>query len=206
MTTARGPQHSLGPGGEERPHALSYPKAIALFVVALGLGVYLVQLGGGQSGRHVAATSPAASRTATSSGAPTSSSAPTSSTSGAPSGGSSSPTTTIPPGETASPSVKVLVANASQTNGVAAAYTSELSSSGWGTLTPVTALTAEQTSSVYYAPGEQAAAQAIAARLGILASAVQPLGVTTPVGGTTGADVVVVIGDDLAAKAPGTAG
>jgi hypothetical protein len=70
----------------------------------------------------------------------------------------------------------------------------------------VTALTAEQTSSVYYAPGEQAAAQAIAARLGILASAVQPLGVTTPVGGTTGADVVVVIGDDLAAKAPGTAG
>lgn len=162
-----------------------------MLVVAVGLGAYLVTLG---AGRH-----PPASATTTTTTTTTTTSPRTSPK-------STSTTTTTAPGAQPSTSVKVLVANASQTNGIATYYSGKLAAAGWGTLTPVTATTALATSSLYYATGEQRAARAIAVALGIAPSAVQPFGPVLPVANTAGADVVVVAGDDLASKVPASAG
>jgi hypothetical protein len=99
--------------------------------------------------------------------------------------------------------VKVLVANASTTNGVAAGYSTALQHAGWTVLPPVTAKPpAEATSSVYYATNKRSDADAVAAALGVPASAVLPVSPATPVAVTTGADVIVLVGSDLAAKTP----
>ncbi|MHB1848887.1 MAG: LytR C-terminal domain-containing protein [Acidimicrobiales bacterium] len=206
MTTARGaqPQPPRG-GGPESPPAWSLGKAIGVAVVAVALGAYLVALGGGphspaSAASHAASTSapakPTTSQPTTSQ--PTTSQPPTTkppTTSSTPSGASS----------TARPSgtVKVLVANASQTNGVAAYYSGKLAAAGWGTLTPTTATTAEASSTIYYATGQQQDALAIAAALGIPSSSVHPLASSiVPVLSATQAGVVVVAGNDLAAKVP----
>lgn len=183
MTTARGPDHPSNRGGHQS--AISYPKALAVLLVGMALGGYLLQLGGGHTTPPAAAGPPPSSSTTT-----------TTTSTTAPSSKSSKPA--------ASRTVTILVANGSQTNGVAGFYTGKLAAAGWGTLTAVSALTAFATSSVWYASGQQSSADAVATELGVPTSAVQPVGPTTPVPGATAADVVVVIGDDLAAKVPTT--
>ena len=216
MTTARGaqPQPPRG-GGPESPPAWSLGKAIGVVVVAVALGAYLVALGGGphspaSAASHAASTSASAkpSTSQPSTSQPTTSQPPTSQPK------TSQPPTTKPPTTSSTPSgasstarpsgtVKVLVANASQTNGVAAYYSGKLAAAGWGTLTPTTATTAEASSAIYYATGQQQDALAIAAALGIPSSSVHPLASSiVPVLSATLADVVVVAGNDLAAKVP----
>lgn len=101
-------------------------------------------------------------------------------------------TTTVPHA-----SVSVVVANATQTNALAAHYSSVLTAQGWKVGTPADATTSEATSSVYYAAGEQGPAGIIATELGIKPTAVLPLTTAVPVANTSGTDVVVVIGSDL---------
>jgi hypothetical protein len=99
--------------------------------------------------------------------------------------------------------VTVLVANSSTTGGVAAGYSTVLQHAGWTLLPPVTAKApVHATSSVYYAANKRPDADVIAAALGIPDSAVFPVSAATPVTDTAGADVVLVIGSDLAAKTP----
>jgi hypothetical protein len=99
--------------------------------------------------------------------------------------------------------VRVLVANSSTTGGVAAGYSTVLQHAGWTLLPPVTGKPpVHATSSVYYAANKRPDADAIAAALGIPDSAVFPVSAATPVTNTAGADVVLVIGSDLAAKTP----
>jgi hypothetical protein len=105
-------------------------------------------------------------------------------------------TTTEPHG-----SVTVLVANATQANGLAAHYSTALQAGGWNMETPTDASTTEATSTVYYAAGQQGSADAIATALGLKSSAVAPLTAQVPVPGATGIDVVVVVGSDLVAGA-----
>jgi len=101
--------------------------------------------------------------------------------------------------------VKVLVANASTTNGVAAGYSTALQHAGWRMLPPVTAKPPVQaTSSVYYAANMRSQADAVAVALGIPSPAVLPVSPATPVASTAGADVIVFIGSDLAARTPPT--
>jgi LytR cell envelope-related transcriptional attenuator len=173
-----------GRGGPGAPRHWSPLRALVLVAVFVALGAYLIDLG---AGRHPPASAASSSSTTTTTTAPTT---------------PSTTTTTAPSGVQPSKTVNVLVANASQTNGIAAYYSGKLAAAGWGTLTPVTATTATATSSVYYATGQQQSAQAVAVSLGVPTSAVQPLGSTVPVASTTGADVVVVAGNDLAAKVP----
>ena len=101
-------------------------------------------------------------------------------------------------------SVSVVVANATNTNGLAQHYTTVIGGSGWSMKTPVDAATTEATSAVYYAAGQQQAATQIASSIGIKAAQVQPLTTSTPVSGVAGTDVVVVIGQDLANAAAGS--
>jgi hypothetical protein len=105
-------------------------------------------------------------------------------------------TTTIPHS-----AVTVVVANATETNGLAAHFSSVLGAQGWAVQTPTDAATTEATSSVYYAAGEQAAATSIATTLGVASTNVLALTTSVPVTGVSGDDVVVVIGADLAAQA-----
>jgi len=101
-------------------------------------------------------------------------------------------TTTVPHS-----SVTVVVANATETNGLAAHYSSVLTAQGWAVQTPVDAATTEAASSVYYAAGQQESAAAIATALGLKPAAVVPLTSAVPVTGVSGDDVVVVVGSDL---------
>lgn len=184
MRSQRGRERPPPSGGRRQERPVSYSRAVAVTVAAVALGVYLLTLGGGH-GPGAAAAPPPASTTTTTTAPPAT-------------------TTTLEQPTTA---VKVLVANASTTNGVAGYYTSKLASAGWGMLTATNATSQQATSTVYYASGEQQAALSVASSLGVPASAVQPIGSTIPVQGITGAAVVVVAGDDLAAKAtPATAG
>ncbi len=95
----------------------------------------------------------------------------------------------------------MVVANATQTNGLAGHYTSVLAAKGWAMQTAADASTAEQTSAVYYASGFQAQATTIATTLGLKPTVVAPLTAAVPVAGVTGDDVVVVAGADLVAGA-----
>jgi len=101
-------------------------------------------------------------------------------------------TTTIPHS-----SVTVVVANATETNGLAGNKSTFLTSQGWAVKPPVDAATTEATSSVYYAAGQQAAAAAIATELTLKPTVVLPLTTAVPVTGVSGIDVVVVVGSDL---------
>ncbi|HVX23047.1 MAG TPA: LytR C-terminal domain-containing protein [Acidimicrobiales bacterium] len=169
-----------GAGGGQ----VSFPKAALLVVVAVVVGVLLL---------HAATSSPSHT------GSGSTSATTTTTTAGH--GTTTTTTTTIPP----SKDVKVLVANGSPTTGAAGYFTSKVTSAGWGTLPATDASSSSiSTSAVYYASGQQAAATAIAALLGLKPSAVQPLSTSVPVTGTTGADVVVVIGSDLSSQATTT--
>jgi hypothetical protein len=107
--------------------------------------------------------------------------------------GSGSTTTTV-----AHSSVSVVVANGTSTNGLAAHYSTVIGAGGWAMKTPIDAATKVPTSAVYYAPGFQPEAAAIATTIGVKSTEVLPISSATPVSGTSGYDVIVVIGQDLA--------
>ncbi len=121
----------------------------------------------------------------------------TTSTTGHHGHGSTTTTTTVPHS-----AVSVVVANATTTNGVAAHYSTVIGAGGWNMKPPADADTGEATSAVYYAPGQQQAAASIATTIGVKPAQVLPISSSTPVSPTTGLDVIVVIGQDLA-TAPG---
>lgn len=149
---------------------------LVLFVVA---AIALVAIGTRPTVSGNAATPPATTTTSTT----------------APGKPASTTTTTTVPHS----SVTVVVANATQTNGLAAHYSQVLTSQGWAVQAPVDAATTEATSSVYYAAGQQAAAAAIAATLTLKPAVVLPLTTAVPVTGVSHDDVVVVAGSDLVA-------
>jgi cytoskeletal protein RodZ len=135
-----------------------------------------------------AASSPS---TGSSSSAPATSRPPASSSSTAPSG-------------PAPATVHVLVANGSNVNGLAASVSKALAAKGYRLATPVSALTTVPSTVLYPLDATgQAAAGALAAVLGVPASAVlSPQSGPPPVSSTTGIDVVVVAGPDAAARFP----
>jgi hypothetical protein len=198
VTTPRGPQ----PPGRGAPSPGWSPlRALLVLAIAVALGAYLIDLGAGHHTPVSGASS--SSTTGTTTTTTTTTSTTTTTTAG---GGSTTTTTTAPAGVHPSATVKVLVANASQTNGVATYYSQKLATAGWGTLTPVTATTARSTSTIFYAAGQKRDALAVATALGLATSALQPLGGTVPVLSTAGADIVVVAGNDLASKVPAGSG
>ncbi len=102
-------------------------------------------------------------------------------------------TTTAPPSR-----VPVLVANASGVPGAAATVTSRLQVGGWNMLPPVNASTKVPTSHVYYLAGQQQVADALASSLHLPTSVVVPYTTAAPITTIGSAEVVVVVGPDLA--------
>jgi len=170
------------PAGHGGPQ-VAFGKAIALVVVAVVLGIILLQVG---------SRSPQISATGTTTPTTTASGSTTTTKPVA-----TTTTTTVPHS-----SVSVLVANGTTTPNAAGDFTKELQGQGWNMQPAADTTTPVSASAVYYAPGQQAAAATIAAGLGLKPTAVQPLTTSVPVSGTTGSDVVVVIGPDLAANLP----
>jgi hypothetical protein len=124
-------------------------------------------------------------------------------------GSSASPTTSVsttfaPRATTTTPIVKtgiqVVVANGTQAPNAAGHFTQVLQQQGWTVGKPLNATASATASTVYYATGRQAAAAAVAAAIGAPPTSVQPISSSTPVSNTTGDDIVVVIGPDLAGQ------
>jgi LytR cell envelope-related transcriptional attenuator len=112
------------------------------------------------------------------------------------------PTTAPPPTTSTVPhaSIKVLVANATQQANVAGHFSQVLQEQGWSVSSPVNATASATTTSIYAgpAPNQQNAAMVIATELNLNPSVIKPLSSSVPVSTSTGNDVVVVIGSDLA--------
>ena len=109
-------------------------------------------------------------------------------------------TTTVPPSH-----VPVLVANASGITGAATAVTTQLQTAGWDLQPPVNASAQVTKSSVYYVAGQQKSAEAVATSLQLPASAVVPYTTSAPVSSIGTAEVLVVVGPDVADKSAATA-
>jgi hypothetical protein len=95
-------------------------------------------------------------------------------------------------------SVPVLVANASGVSGAAATVTNQLQVGGWALQPPVNASAQVPASHVYYVAGQEQAATQIAKSLHLPASAVVPYTTAAPITSIGTAEVVVVVGPDLA--------
>jgi hypothetical protein len=104
-------------------------------------------------------------------------------------------TTTTPPSK-----VPVVVANGSNVSGAAGSISTQLQAAGWQILPAENATSNVSASVVYYVAGLQPSAAAIAKFLGIPTSGVQPLTSAAPVGAVGTAQVVVVVGPDVASK------
>jgi hypothetical protein len=100
--------------------------------------------------------------------------------------------------------VPVLVANASGVSGAAAAITSQLQVAGWNMQAPINATAHVSTSSVYYVVGQKSAATGVAADLHLPASVVLPYTTAAPVTTIGTAEVLVVVGPDLASTVAST--
>jgi len=95
-------------------------------------------------------------------------------------------------------SVKVLVANGTQEPNTAGHFAQQLQLQGWNVAVPKNSTVPATKTTIYFAPLQQEAAVLVASELGLPATAVQSLTASAPVANTTGLDVVVVIGSDLA--------
>ncbi len=111
-----------------------------------------------------------------------------------------SSTTTATVATTHAPAqVTVLVANGSSTTGAASNLTKVIGNAGYNTLTAVDATNrSTPTTAVYYAAGYQPDAAALAARVGVPASAVKAMPLPLPVSSLQSANVLVVLGTDRA--------
>ena len=194
-----GPQHSGGMTGSLK--AARAAVVLVVFVVAVAVLVAVGTRSSPTSSTSAQTTSTtiasgggSTSTTAAAGGAAATTTPTTAHRSGH--GTTTTTSTTVPHA-----SVSVVVANATNTNGLAAHYSNVIGAGGWKMGTPIDASTTQSTSAVYYAAGQQAAANAIASAIGVKPAQVLPLTTATPVNGVTGTDVVVVIGSDLATAA-----
>lgn len=112
------------------------------------------------------------------------------------------PTTTIP--QRAPKDIKVIALNGTSTKGVAGKVTDTLRRLGYNVLSPTDAKKAERTV-LYVTAGYEREGAELARALELSPEAVQPLTSPGPVADLRGANLVVLVGPDLAAKFATTA-
>ena len=109
------------------------------------------------------------------------------------------PATAVPlPVIRSAANVKVLVANGSAIGGAAAAGTEKVREGGYTMLTPVDAAPKPQTTAVLFVAGYEAEASDIATRLLIPTTAVSVLPPVLPVADLGGANILVMVGTEMA--------
>lgn len=122
-----------------------------------------------------------------------------------PAGGDPDPTTstsTAPPARLPA-EVKVIAVNGAGVNGAGAKATDALREAGFNVLAPLTG-TRGATTAVFHAAGFEREGAAVATALAVPTTAAQALGTPPPVADIRGADVVVVVGADLANRLTAT--
>jgi hypothetical protein len=188
-----------GPGGVVRDGATHTGRAVILIVVAVVVAIVLLHKSSSTKVTTAATTTPVATTTVKGGGSP--SSGPSTPTTAPPSPSTTS-TPTVPPAQ-----VKVLVLNGdSFTLPLASEFTTKLKASGYETLTPNNASGTVTASAIYVlTAGFAPEARTLATSLGLAPTAVKtavPTGPPLSSGiKSTGANLVLVVGPDLASKA-----
>ena len=95
--------------------------------------------------------------------------------------------------------VKVIAANGTTVRGAAARVTTSLKNAGYNALAPLQAKAATA-SAVYYTPMYEREAAKVAESLGLPTAAAEPLPTPSPVTDLRGANILVIIGPDLAER------
>lgn len=127
-------------------------------------------------------------------------------------GGDASTSTTVPETTTSSAAttttvaarapkdVKVLSANGTDVKGAARRATDVLRGAGFNVLAPVDLGKSITESAVYFAPGFEREAEAVATSLGLGAAVIRPMPSPPPLPDIRGANVVVAVGPETAAR------
>lgn len=175
-------RHAADDGSFGRSAGGAALRGAGLLVIAVLLGIVLLQSADGNDGF----TSVAAGRSKSTA----SKSASTATTTPAPT------TSTIPlraPGD-----VKVLAANGTTVKGLAGKFKDRLSAAGYNALAPTDASKKPTAvSAVYFVAGFEGEAKVVAELLAIPTTAVKPVPTPLPVVSIQGANIIVVIGNDL---------
>lgn len=182
------PRRRRRPSQPAAPPAAGSPaRGVILVVVALAIGVFLLR-DDDVASTQVAVGTDQTSQDTGADGEPE--------VDGDGAGGEEDPTTTTaalrPPAE-----VKVLVANGSGVNGAAGATTSALEALGYVTGSPANASRVDATQ-VLFTEGYQPEAEAVAEALGTPPTAVAAMPAVAPVDDLQLANVLVVVGPDVA--------
>jgi hypothetical protein len=186
-------QHAASDGSFGRSAGIQVGRAVGLIAVAAVIGIILLHHNGSSA-------TPVATHgsTTTTTSHPSSTTGTTPTTAGAP----------RPPA-----SVKVLVANGTVAGGAGASsqhlageVSTTLHGQGYDTLAAVNTTPPQNVTAsiVYFQPGYEREAAALAASLGLAASAVQSMPAQPPVQSLNGANILVVAGPDLARSAAST--
>jgi hypothetical protein len=93
--------------------------------------------------------------------------------------------------------VRVQVANGTNSPGLAGSFTQKLMIQGWDTLPPGNSAHVAATI-IYYNPNYRQAALEIASTVRVSSSVVHPLNGANPIAGSSGDDVIVVLGPNSA--------
>jgi hypothetical protein len=170
------------PGGGESHHdvpPVRVVRGVALVVVGVALGVILFHSVGRAPAGSVAsvASTPGPQSTATTSPAP------------------ATTATARPPAQ-----VKTLVANGTKTSGAGSKVSDTLRKAGYNVLAPTNTTAPAASSAVLFVPGFASEAGAVATALGLAPTTVMPVPTSSPVANIQAANVVVVIGPDLASQ------
>jgi hypothetical protein len=181
------PEEAAAGHGRGRPGGFPTLRALVLLVVFVVVAVIAL----GKVHGTTVTPSVAATTTTVAHGGST--------TSTVPHGGSTTTTTTHPPG-----SVPVLVANATNVSGAAGDVSNQLQAVGWSMLPAVNASARVPSSKVYYVAGREQEAASVASTLHLPSSAVAPYTTAAPISSIGTAEVVVVVGPDLATSASTT--
>ena len=96
------------------------------------------------------------------------------------------------------PAIKVLPANGTSASGAATNTGNRLRQAGYNVLAASNTNNPATSSNVFYNPGFEREARVVAQLLGLPDSTVQPMPTPPPLSDTRGADVIVVVGPDLA--------
>lgn len=178
-------RHAADDNSFGRPTGMAVGRAAALLGVAVVIGIVLL---------NAADDSPAGRVSTGGQTTPITSAVSEATTTTAPA------TTTTTLAARAPKDVKVVSANGTDVKGAARKATDALRAAGFNVLAPVDAGKSVTATTVYFAAGFEREAQAVASLLGLGADVVKVLPTPPPIPDPRGANVVVVVGPETAAR------
>jgi len=189
--------HAAGDGSFGRSTGIQAGRAALLIAVAIVIGLLLLR----HSPASGAGTPISVGGTTTSTLSQTSSSV---SGGGGPGTTARQQTTTSTAPQRAPQDIKVLVANGTSTPGLAGKVSNIVHAKGYNTLASTNSTQKPAASIVFFQPSYGNDAASLAAKLGLPAGAVQAMAQPPPVSNLNNANILIVVGPDLANAASTT--